>query len=245
MTAVGDPLPSVTVDTEPRGGTAGPGPSAGTAARVAAAASALATMVVLVAVAIALFFNPAWVAFEQGRSRADLWTGWTQAEVRQATDAIVAEVYFGPGTFEQVVRGEPVLNPRERLHMANVRTVWLGFLVIAAAAAVLLVAAWALRRNRAGYWRAVARGSAVLAAGTVVVGLAFALLFDPALELFHRLFFAEGSYTFDPRTERLVQLLPYTFWTETTVAISVVVCVLALATWAIARRRARRAEAAR
>ena len=237
MTTVGDGPPA---------GTTGAGPSVGiTGARLIALATGLATMVVLIGVAIILFFNPAWVTFEQGRARADLWTGWTPAEVRQATDAIVAEVYLGPGTFEQVVRGEPVLNPRERGHMADVRTVWLGFVAIAAAAAVLLAAAWARSRDRARYWRAVAGGSAVLAVGTVVVGLAFALLFDPALELFHRLFFAQGSYTFDPQTERLVQLFPYAFWTETTVAIAAAVLALAVATWAVASRRAHRAEAGR
>lgn len=221
------------------------GPPAGSAgARLLVVVIALATIVVLVAVAIALFFNPAWVAFEQERARSDLWTGWTQAEVRGVTDAVVVEVYLGPGTFEQAVHGQPVFDPRERGHMADVRTVWLGFLALAAACVLLLVVAWARGRDRGRFWRAVAGGSAVLTVGTVAVGLAFVLLFDLAFELFHQLFFAQGTYTFDPKTERLVQLFPYAFWTETSVAITAVVLGLALAAWAIARWRARRLGAA-
>ena len=44
-------------------------------------------------------------------------------------------------------------------------------------------------------------------------------------ELFHELLFAGGSYTFDPLHERLVQLFPEQFWSET--AIVLVVAILA------------------
>ncbi|MCU0483166.1 MAG: DUF1461 domain-containing protein [Chloroflexi bacterium] len=201
---------------------------------------AAATMVVLVALAILVFFNPVWVAVGQERARADLWTGWSTAEVRRVTDAVVLEVYLGPGTFAQDVGGEPVFNARERGHMGDVRTVWLAILLVAALAALLLAVAWARARDRARYWRAVASGSAVLALGTVVVGGAFVLLFDVAFEIFHRLFFAQGTYTFDPRSERLVQLFPYAFWTETSVAITGVVLALAFLSWAGARHLGRR-----
>jgi len=214
-------------------------------ARLPGIVVALATVVVLVAVAILVFFNPVWVGFEQDRARADLWTGWTPPEVRVVTDSVVVEVYLGPGTFAQEMRGEPVFNARERGHMADVRTVWLVFLALAAFAAIVLVVARARAGDRARYWRAVASGAIVLAVGTIAVGISFALLFDTAFELFHQLFFAQGTYTFDPRSERMVQLFPYSFWTETSVAIAIVVLGLAVATWATAAWLARRAEMSR
>jgi uncharacterized membrane protein len=58
------------------------------------------------------------------------------------------------------------------------------------------------------------------------------------------LFFAGGSYTFDPRTERLVQLFPFTFWQETAIAVGVVSAVLAILVAAVATRRLSRATAA-
>ena len=71
------------------------------------------------------------------------------------------------------------------------------------------------------------------------LGLFFAVFFDRAFTLFHQLFFAQGSWTFDPATDRLVQLFPEQFWTETSVAIAVVVVGLAIVVWAVARPRAR------
>jgi integral membrane protein (TIGR01906 family) len=72
--------------------------------------------------------------------------------------------------------------------------------------------------------------------------VAFFLLFDTAFTLFHQLFFAEGTWTFDPATDRLVQLFPYQFWTETSVAVAVVGLVLTTAVWAVAQRLAGRRD---
>ena len=157
------------------------------------------------------------------------------AQVDAVTRDIVVEVWVGPGTFAQEVAGEAVFTERERSHMADVRQ-----------PRARLLRARRGRRDRprrprpglragpAPYWRAVALGAKVLAVGTIAVGVAFALFFDRAFTLFHQLFFAEGTWTFDPATDRLVQLFPYAFWTETTIAIAVV------GPWSHRRRLARR-----
>ena len=203
----------------------------------------LVTMLTLVGIAIGLFFNPAWVAFEQGRTHADLWTGYPSQTVRAVTDAVLGEVYLGPGTFTQSVDGAPVFNVKERAHMADVRGIVVAFFVLVLAAAAVLVAVGIRSRGAGWYWRAVARGAAILAVGAVVVGIAFALVFDQAFTLFHDLFFAAGTWSFDPATDRLVQLFPYDFWTETSVAIALVGLLLTVGTWAFARRRAARGQA--
>jgi integral membrane protein (TIGR01906 family) len=197
-----------------------------------------ATILTLVGIAIGLFFNPVWVSFEQGRTRADLWTGYSPQAVRTVTDSVLGEVYFGPGTFAQSVDGTPVFNDRERAHMANVRGVVVGFFGLVLVAAAVLVIGGIRSRGAAWYWRAIARGSAVLAVGAVIVGTAFALAFEQAFTLFHDLFFAPGTWSFDPATDRLVQLFPDAFWTETSVAIAIIGLVLTMGTWAFARRRA-------
>ncbi len=205
---------------------------------VAALIVGFATILTTVGIAIAVFFNPVWVSFEQGRTRADLWTGYTPEVVRTVTDSVLAEVYLGPGTFTQSVDGTPVFNDRERTHMASVHGVVVGFFLLVLLAAIVLIAGGVRSRGAAWYWRAIARGSAILAVGAVVVGAAFALVFEQAFTLFHDLFFASGTWEFDPAKDRLVQLFPYDFWTETSVAIAVVGLLFTLATWAFARRRA-------
>jgi hypothetical protein len=59
------------------------------------------------------------------------------------------------------------------------------------------------------------------------------------------LFFPGGSYTFDPRTDRLVQLFPFDFWSETTIVLGGLIIVLALIISVAARRRVRGLTAAR
>ncbi len=207
--------------------------------RLAGAAVAVATALVITGAAIALFFNPAWVSFAQGRADAAAWTGWTAQEVDAVTRDIVLEVWLGPGTFEQAVAGEPVFTERERSHMTDVRRVVTSFYAFVLLGAATLAVAGFASRGAPWFWRFVALGAKGLAVGTLVVGAAFLLFFDTAFTLFHQLFFAAGSWTFDPATDRLVQLFPYQFWTETSVAIAVVGFGLTIAVWALAARLAR------
>jgi len=199
---------------------------------------AVATILTLAGIAVGLFFNPVWVAFEQDRTRADLWTGYSPPVVHAVTDKVLGEVYLGPGTFAESVDGVAVFNARERSHMADVHGIVVAFFGLVLAAAAVLVAGGILARGAGWYWRAVARGAAILAVGAVVIGVAFALAFDQAFSLFHDLFFAAGTWSFDPATDRLVQLFPDAFWTETSVVIAVAGLLLTVGTWAAAGRRA-------
>jgi integral membrane protein (TIGR01906 family) len=212
-----------------------------TRALALSAVAGISAVLVLLGAAVALFFNPAWVAFGQGRSAVDLWTGWDIATIRAVTDSVVIEVFLGPGTFAQAVGGSPVFTPAEAGHMADVRRVVLAFGVVVLAALVVLVATWVVDRRRVAFWRGVALGASILAVTVVAVGAFLALFFDVAFEVFHRIFFAAGSYTFDPRTDRLVQLFPETFWTETSIALALVLLALAVAVALLARARRRAA----
>jgi integral membrane protein (TIGR01906 family) len=216
--------------------------------RVAGLLTAIATAVVITAIAIVPFLSPAWVSFEQGRTGAEQLTGYTTAELRTATDAILADLVVGPPDFDVVVGGAPVLNQREQSHMRDVRGVFAGFGLLAIlAAAGLFVAAGLARRlghpERA--WSAVRNGAQALVIGVVVAGVVAFFAFDAAFEVFHRLFFAGGSYTFDPGRDRLVQLFPFAFWSETTMAVGAVIIALSVVVAVVAGRRARSNNASR
>jgi hypothetical protein len=213
------------------------GPRRDARGMVIGAVAGIASVLVLIGAAIALFFNPVWVGFEQGRAAADLWTGWDIGTVRDVTAAVVGEVFMGPGTFAQTVGGTPVFTAAEIGHMADVRRVVVAFYAIVLFALVALVAAWVIDRRRVAFWRGVQTAAGILAVAVVAVGVFLAFFFDTAFEIFHRVFFAAGSYTFDPRTDRLVQLLPEQLWTETSILLAVVILVAAIAVWVVARRR--------
>jgi integral membrane protein (TIGR01906 family) len=208
----------------------------------AAVVAAAGTAAVIVAVSVLLFLNPVWVSFEQDRSGVTQLTGYSATEVRNVTGAILSDLIFGPGTFDVAVNGQPVLDVRERSHMADVRGVFGAAGLAALAAAVLLAAAALYGRGRSWFWQATATGAKVLIGAVIGVGIVLGIFFDQVFELFHRLFFASGSYTFDSRTEKLVQLFPDQFWFETSLALAVAIVAIAvvvmLGTGAMVRRSA-------
>lgn len=220
--------------------------------RLVAIATAVAAAIVVVAVAVGLFLTPAWVGFEQGRSEATAWTGYSEADLRTATNAILHDLVLGPPDFAVEIGGTPVLTARERSHMRDVRGVFASFGALVLAAAIVLIALFALQRRRGRSdraWSAIRSGMRWLIVGIVVAGVIATFFFNVAFEIFHRLFFTGGSYTFDPRTDRLVQLFPFQFWSETTIVLGGAIIVLAALVFIVASRRARRSpswpEAAR
>ncbi len=192
-----------------------------------------AAALVLVAVAVAPFLTPAWVSFEQGRADAAAWTGLSADDLRMATDQILSDLVLGPPSFAVELNGVPVLSASERSHMRDVRVVFAGFYVTATVGLALLLIAWRLAGrggswSRAAFWRAVRAGAAGLGVGLLIAAVVAVTAFDAAFEVFHRLFFAAGTYTFDPRTDRLVQLFPEVFWSETAIAVGAVALTLAV-----------------
>jgi integral membrane protein (TIGR01906 family) len=59
---------------------------------------------------------------------------------------------------------------------------------------------------------AIRDGAALIVGGALAAAAAFALAFDATFTFFHSLFFAAGTWTFNPETDRLVQLYPQDFW---------------------------------
>jgi integral membrane protein (TIGR01906 family) len=202
---------------------------------------AAATVLVVLGASIAPLLTPALVRCEQDRSGAGALSGFDPGELDLVTGALLGDLVLWRGDFDVAIDGAPVLTERERAHMRDVRGAFTGFWLLVAAAVAVLVFAFRWTRGteaRSRIWRAVAGGARAMAIGIVVVGAFAVLAFDAAFEVFHRLFFSAGSYTFDPSTDRLVQLFPEGFWSETTIVLGVVVLVAAILTAWWAGRRA-------
>ena len=192
---------------------------------------AASTVLVIIGLAVLVVANPVWIAFEQDRAGADVATGYSREQVRAVTSGILHDLTIGPPAFDQAVAGLAVLNDRERAHMLDVRAVFLGFGALSLLAAVTLVNGRLVSHGADWFRRSVRVGVAVLAAGVVVTGAAVAVAFDQVFEVFHRLFFAGGTYSFNPATDRLVQLFPDAFWNDTSVVLGVAILTLCLLFW--------------
>lgn len=127
--------------------------------------------------------------------------------------------------------------------MRDVRTVFLGFALAVAVSVGAIAVAWRVAGGGA-VWRGVRFGAVTLIAGVLALGILAAVAFETLFEIFHRIFFSSGSYTFDPATERLVQLFPMSFWFETSIALGVVLVTLGVIALVLAERRRRPAGAA-
>ena len=80
----------------------------------------------------------------------------------------------------------------------------------------------------------------MLAVGVVVLGVVALVAFDQLFETFHEIFFPPGSFLFDPRTDKLVQLFPFDFWQETAIVVGAVILVISIIVAVVAGRRAAR-----
>jgi integral membrane protein (TIGR01906 family) len=207
---------------------------------------AAAAAVVLLGVSIAPFLIPAAVRFEQDRVGVGEISGYRSLELDRITGALLADLVLWRGDFDVDDQRHPefgggqVLSDAERAHMRDVRNVFTGFWLLVAAGVIVLVVASRRARDKAAkaaLWRAEANGARAVAVAIVVAGAVVVLAFEAAFEVFHRLFFSAGSYTFDPARDRLVQLFPMQFWSEIAIAVGLVVLMLSLlVTWMAGRR---------
>jgi integral membrane protein (TIGR01906 family) len=195
---------------------------------VAGLLAGIAIPFIVVGLSVLPFLTPVWIFPAQVRADADGWTGWPISTVHQVTGEVLLDLIVGPPAFDQTVDGQAVFSDRERSHLVDVRSVFLTFGGLVFAAIAVFTIAVILGRGTRGVRSGVRIGSQVAAAVVIALGgLAF-VAFDVAFDVFHQLFFAAGTYTFDPTTDRLVQLFPESFWFETAVAVGAVIVVLGL-----------------
>ena len=209
--------------------------------RLAVLVVAVATALVIVTASIAPFLTPAFVTWEQGRADAAAWTRMAPADQQAVTESILGDLVLWRGDFDVMLQRFQILDDAERGHMRDVRRVFTGLWVAGLAAALVLAGVGSAARSRpalaARLRRGIGLGARGLAVGIVVAG-AFALVaFDAAFEVFHRLFFAAGTYDFDPATSHLVQLFPEAFWSETALLVGGVILLVAVVVAVLGGRR--------
>jgi len=194
---------------------------------------ALAAAALTIAATTAIFLTPPVVHLLLGVSDAPATLGVEPAVAEGLSDALVGDL-LTDGAFDAPLGDAPLLSAGERSHLVDVggllRTV-LG----AGVGGLLLLGSARLRRRT--WLRAAARdGALLIAGGALAAAAAFALAFDATFSFFHGLFFAAGTWTFNPATDRLVQLYPERFWILAALLFCVTLAAISLITY---RRTAR------
>jgi integral membrane protein (TIGR01906 family) len=193
----------------------------------------VATMLVIGVLAVLALMTPFYMHPALDAASSAAWLGTTPSQAHEYSDQTIGDLFAPSGEFA-------IFSADERAHMRDVRVVLWGFLGLAALGVAGLAVAYRRRADRTDVIRAIGRGGAVLAVGAVVVGAVAAVAFEAVFELFHRIFFPGGNWSFDPTTSRLVQLYPEAFWEITSAALGVLLVGGGLIVWLMARRSAAR-----
>lgn len=182
-----------------------------------------------------VLFNPLFTSALQVRHGVAAELDATQAEVERVTGSYLADIYLD-GDFGASLDGDgPLLDESERSHMTDVsRLVRLlaGILVLALVLAGV-TAAW-LRHEPRRQGRIMLLAAGGVGASAVILGLVFAVAFEPAFLAFHELFFPPGTYLFATGSE-LIVLFPEPFWFDAALlagaAIVLVAAVVSVIGW--------------
>ena len=208
---------------------------------------AFATVFVLIGLAGIVVATPWYLDGALDRAGSARILALPPEEVHAISNSVLAELFFGPGTFAQTMSGPdgapvPFFAPAEAAHLRDVQVLARALVLLVLIAAVTLGVALRRAGREAWAWRAVSRGAAGLAVGVTLAGAFFAVAFEPAFTLFHLIFFPGGNWSFDPREARMVQLYPTPFWEELVMVFALLALGIAVLTWVFARRRAARLD---
>ena len=122
-------------------------------------------------------------------------------------------------------------NEQDRLHLADVRNLFLGGLKLRNYAVILaIILMIVLRAKKADFRRLVPSGYLqalfvylILAA---ILGVAMSIDFTSCFTLFHKLFFTNNLWIFDPETDYMIRMLPEGFFSDMVIRVGVIFIVL-------------------
>lgn len=135
--------------------------------------------------------------------------------------------------------GVPLYNARELSHMQDVQNVYQAawrVWQVALSLAVLsgLALAWR-EESRPALASAIRSGGAITVGIVVVIGLAAIVAWQAWFVLFHQVFFAAGSWTFN-YSDTLIRLFPEKFWYDTALTITNLSPLAGVLVWWIGSR---------
>ncbi|WP_343208197.1 TIGR01906 family membrane protein [Anaerolentibacter hominis] len=117
-------------------------------------------------------------------------------------------------------------------HFAEVKQL-IRFVYAAALGSGILLSAGILRRRKKRDYSYLKTSARMMAALPVLLGLAFILRFSTVFSVFHRIFFRNDLYLFDPAIDPVILILPETFFMHCGLVILAVVLTGSFSLWLI------------
>jgi integral membrane protein (TIGR01906 family) len=183
--------------------------------------------VILILGAARLLATDAYLAYEYGKSSFPPDTyGFTvqQRFILASTNIHYVRAHLPDNELsKQILNGSAVYNEREVAHMADVQAVFQLVLRVWQFAFILFISlAFVLwKKGEQTTVTAALREGGLLTSGIIlIVGLLAVFAWQSWFEMFHRLFFEDGSWLFF-YTDALIRLFPIEFWFDSVLTISI------------------------
>lgn len=138
-------------------------------------------------------------------------------------------------------REQDFFNEQDRLHMADVRNLFLGglklrnLLLVIAALFIIGLTITGRAEVRQVLSKAYSRALAVFLAAVVVLGIVFAIDFTAAFRVFHEIFFTNDLWLFDPAEDYMIRMLPEGFFSDMVIRIGLIFLAFLFAVWLLFR----------
>lgn len=142
-------------------------------------------------------------------------------------------------------------NERDRLHMRDVRNLFLGGIKVGIICLIIAVAVLGVLIKREKNWkrlffRTYTMALAVWLVIGILLGIAFSIDFTTCFTIFHKMFFTNNLWIFDPTTDYMIRMLPEGFFSDMVIRIAEVFGAVLVVSWIGlylgCRRGAKRAE---
>ena len=159
----------------------------------------------------------------------------TMDNIMDVTDQMMAYLIGNKAELSVItdVDGETqdFFNEQDRLHLADVRNLFLGGLKLRNYAVILAtILMIVLRAKKADFRRLVPIGYLqalfVYLILTAILGVAMSIDFTSCFTLFHKLFFTNNLWIFDPETDYMIRMLPEGFFSDMVIRVGVIFIVL-------------------
>lgn len=122
-------------------------------------------------------------------------------------------------------------------HFKEVKQIFVSFYWILLITGILLVPAVFYKKKRDDSLRFLRNSAALMLIIPTIVGIAFAVNFDQAFVVFHKIFFNNDYWIFSPETDPVITILPDTFFMHCAIGIIGVMIFSSLVLYLIYRRK--------
>lgn len=122
-------------------------------------------------------------------------------------------------------------------HFKEVKQIFVGFYWILLITGILLIPTVIYKKKRDESLHFLRSAAALILIIPTIVGIAFAVNFDQAFVVFHKIFFNNDYWIFSPETDPVITMLPDTFFMHCAIGIIAVMILSSLALYLIYRRK--------